>query len=115
MILCIAYCIYKKQYKDIIMMLPILGLWITAIAAPMVDIRYIYPMFLGTPIFMGIIGKNSKENIWKLASILDANFYLLKKVFLLFTDKNYYGNIGNREEWKEKRKKNENISYNSSI
>ena len=63
MILCIAYCIYKKQYQDIIMMLPILGLWITAIAAPMVDIRYIYPMFLGTPIFMGIIGKNSKENI----------------------------------------------------
>ena len=61
-LLCVMYCIYKKQYEDIVMILPILGLWLTAIAAPMTDIRYIYPMFLTAPIFIGIIGKNSAKN-----------------------------------------------------
>lgn len=60
LILCFAYCVYNKQYKDIVMLLPILGLWITTIAAPMVDLRYIYPMFLTAPIYIGIILKNSK-------------------------------------------------------
>lgn len=60
LILCFAYCVYAKQYKDIVMLLPILGLWVTTIAAPMVDIRYIYPMFLTIPLYIGIIAKNSK-------------------------------------------------------
>ena len=60
LILCFAYCVYSKQYKDIVMLLPILGLWVTTIAAPMVDIRYIYPMFLTIPLYIGIIAKNSK-------------------------------------------------------
>lgn len=60
LVLCFAYCIYKKQYKNMIMMLPILGLWITTIAAPMVDLRYIYPMFLTAPIFIGIIIRDVK-------------------------------------------------------
>lgn len=55
LVLCLAYCIYKKQYENMVMMLPILGLWVTAIAAPMVDLRYIYPMFLTAPLFIGII------------------------------------------------------------
>jgi len=60
LILCFAYCVYAKQYKDIVMLLPILGLWVTTIAAPMVDIRYIYPLFLTIPLYIGIIAKNSK-------------------------------------------------------
>ena len=60
LILCFAYCIYKKEYKNMVMMLPILGLWATAIAAPMVDLRYIYPMFLTAPIFIGIIIRDVK-------------------------------------------------------
>lgn len=55
LILCFAYCIYKKSYVNMVMMLPILGLWVTTIAAPMVDLRYIYPMFLTAPLFIGII------------------------------------------------------------
>ena len=58
LILCFAYCIYKKSYANMVMMLPILGLWVTTIAAPMVDLRYIYPMFLSVPLFIGIIIKD---------------------------------------------------------
>ena len=58
-ILCVMYCIYKRQYEDVVMILPVLGLWLTAIAAPMVDLRYVYPMILMAPIFVGIIGKES--------------------------------------------------------
>ena len=61
LVLCFAYCIYKKQYKDLVMLLPIIGLWITTIAAPMVDLRYIYPMFLSIPIYIGIIMKNCEK------------------------------------------------------
>ena len=61
LILCFAYCIYIKQYRNLIMLLPIIGLWITTIAAPMVDIRYIYSMFLTTPLFIGVILSDSKE------------------------------------------------------
>lgn len=60
LILCFAYCIYKKEYKNIVMLLPILGLWATTIAAPMVDLRYIYPMFLTTPLYIGIIIRDCK-------------------------------------------------------
>ena len=60
LILCFAYCIYKKQYKNMVVMLPILGLWATAIAAPMVDLRYIYPMFLTAPLYIGIIIRDCK-------------------------------------------------------
>lgn len=62
-ILCISYCIYTKEYKNIIMLLPIIGLWITNVAAPMVDIRYIYPMFLMIPIFIGIILADKKKSV----------------------------------------------------
>ena len=65
-ILCMAYCFYKKQYRNIVMLLPILGLWITTIAAPMVDIRYIYPMFLTAPLFIGIIIRDCKDEKEKL-------------------------------------------------
>lgn len=60
LILCFAYCIYKKEYGNIVMLLPILGLWATTIAAPMVDLRYIYPMFLTTPLYIGIIVRDCK-------------------------------------------------------
>lgn len=61
LILCFAYCIYKKQYENMVMMLPTLGLWVTAIAGPMVDLRYIYPMFLTVPLFIGIIMKKDNK------------------------------------------------------
>ena len=65
LVLCFAYCVYKKQYKDIVMLLPILGLWVTTIAAPMVDLRFIYSMFLIMPVYIGIIAKNSRTKYEK--------------------------------------------------
>ena len=61
LILCFAYCIYTKKYRNMVMLLPILGLWATAVAAPMVDLRYIYSMVLTAPLFIGVIIKHSKE------------------------------------------------------
>lgn len=60
-VLCFSYCIYLKRYSDIIMLLPILALFITDIAAPMVDLRYIYPLFYANPIFIGIIIRSGKQ------------------------------------------------------
>ena len=47
------------------MLLPILGLWVTTIAAPMVDLRFIYSMFLIMPVYIGIIAKNSRTKYEK--------------------------------------------------
>lgn len=61
LVLCFAYCIYTKKYENIVMLLPVIGLWITTVAAPMVDLRYIYPMFLTIPLYIGIIVKDYKK------------------------------------------------------
>ncbi len=61
LILCFAYCIYIKKYRNMVMLLSILGLWATAVAAPMVDLRYIYSMILTAPMFIGVIIRDSKE------------------------------------------------------
>ncbi len=61
LVLCFAYCVYIKQYRNIIMLLPILGLWATSIAGPMTDLRYIYAMFLAMPLYIGVIIKDSKN------------------------------------------------------
>lgn len=61
-VLCSTYCIYTKKYHNIVMMLPILGLWATTVAAPMVDLRYIYSMFLTVPLFIAIIFKECEIN-----------------------------------------------------
>lgn len=51
---CIVYCIYKKQYKKIIIMLPILFLWLTSVAGLVVELRYVYSMLLLMPLYIGI-------------------------------------------------------------
>ena len=59
-VLCFAYCIYLKEYSNTVMLLPIFALFLTDIAAPMVDLRYIYPMFYTNPIFIGVIIRSYK-------------------------------------------------------
>ena len=46
LLICIVYCIYTKQYKKIIIMLPIFFLWLTSVAGPVVELRYVYSMLL---------------------------------------------------------------------
>lgn len=49
------YAIYKKQYKQILIYLPIGILWLTCLASPVFgEFRYIYSMFTCLPILMGI-------------------------------------------------------------
>ena len=62
LLFCMMWCIYKKKYKQIIYMLPILFLWITSIAGPVVEVRYVYSMILITPLFIGL-SIFSKEKI----------------------------------------------------
>ena len=66
LLICIAYCIYTKNYKRIIIMLPILFLWLTSVAGPVVELRYVYSMLLLIPLYIGFtffIDKNDKEEI----------------------------------------------------
>lgn len=48
------YFIYKKEYKKICMLLPMFILWLTNIAGPVVDIRYIYSIILIIPLYIGV-------------------------------------------------------------
>ena len=60
-VLCLAYCVYKKEYSNIVIIIPILAIFLTDIAAPMVDLRYIYAIFYVVPIFIGVILEDCKE------------------------------------------------------
>lgn len=58
-----TYYIYKREYNKICILLPIFWLWLTNIAGPVVDIRYIYSIILIMPLYIGItfeITKNKK-------------------------------------------------------
>ena len=50
-----VYTIYKKQYKMILIYIPICVLWLTCLASPVFgEFRYIYSMFICLPILIGI-------------------------------------------------------------
>lgn len=61
LLICITYCIYTKNYKKIIIMLPILFLWLTSVAGPVVELRYVYSMILLMPLYIGITFIVNKE------------------------------------------------------
>lgn len=61
-LICFGYKIYKKEYKYILVYLPIFILWLTLIASPVFcEYRYAYPILLTLPIFvaMNIIKKEN--------------------------------------------------------
>lgn len=59
---CATYCIYTKKYNLIVALLPILWLWLTSVAGPVVELRYVYTMLLIMPLYIGII-MFSKQNV----------------------------------------------------
>lgn len=61
LLICITYCIYTQSYKKIIIMLPILFLWLTSVAGPVVELRYVYSMLLLMPLYIGITFIVNKE------------------------------------------------------
>lgn len=53
MCLVMAFCIYTKKYKELIIYVPILSLWLTCLASPVFcENRYIYSLFMTLPILM---------------------------------------------------------------
>ena len=60
-IICFGYKMYKKEYKYILLYLPIFVLWLTCIASPVFcEYRYAYPIF--TSILLYISLNVTKEN-----------------------------------------------------
>lgn len=70
LLICAAYCIYTKKYKLIVALLPVLWLWLTSVAGPVVELRYVYTMLLIMPLYIGII-MFSKQNEPKDVNIKD--------------------------------------------
>ena len=54
-IVCLGYKIYKKEYKYILVYLPIGILWLTLIASPVFcEFRYAYPLFTTLPLLISL-------------------------------------------------------------
>ena len=61
---CITYVIYTRQYKKILIFLPVLFIWLTALASPVFcEPRYVYSIFTCLPLFIAISVKNDGENL----------------------------------------------------
>ena len=62
----LVYSIYKKQYKFILIYLPIIFLWLTCLASPVFgEFRYIYSMFTCLPLLIGVHFRKNKEIVDK--------------------------------------------------
>ena len=63
-VICVGYKIYIKEYKFILIYLPIFILWLTIVASPVFcEYRYAYSLFTSLPIFIGLnyIKKDDNE------------------------------------------------------
>ena len=54
-IICFAYFIYSKNYKNALVIVPILIMLLTLFAGPIADLRYLYSMILITPFYMSLL------------------------------------------------------------
>ena len=64
MITCLGYKIYKKQYKYILIYIPVIVLWLTCVASPVnCEFRYAYALFTTLPIFVCLNHIQNKENL----------------------------------------------------
>ena len=60
-VICLGYKILNKEYKYIIVYLPIFILWLTIVASPVFcEYRYAYPMFTVLPIFIALNFQSKK-------------------------------------------------------
>ncbi len=58
-VICLGYKLAKKEYKFILIYLPIFVLWLTIVASPVFcEYRYAYPIFTSLPLYVGL-------NFWK--------------------------------------------------
>ena len=60
-ILCIMLNIYNKKYRNILIFLPVVFIWLTALASPVFcEPRYVYSIFTCLPLFIGVTVNNGK-------------------------------------------------------
>lgn len=66
MLICMGYCIYKREYFKLLIFLPVLFVWITILASPVfAEPRYVYCLFTTIPIFILttiFLEKNENKN-----------------------------------------------------
>ena len=61
-VICLGYKIYTKEYKNILIYIPIFILWLTIVASPVFcEYRYAYSLFTVLPIYISLNFKNRKE------------------------------------------------------
>ena len=58
----LMYVIYKKKYKNILIFIPILAMWLTTIASPVFcEYRYVFSMVVTLPVIVSSISIRRKE------------------------------------------------------
>ena len=61
-LICMGYVIYKKEYRLLLIYIPLLLLWLTSIASPVYgEYRYVYSMFVCIPLLIGNVSLIGKE------------------------------------------------------
>lgn len=62
-LICVMYIIYKKEYKKLLIVIPIFAVWLTTIASPVFcEYRYVFSMVVTLPIIIASVNMKLKEN-----------------------------------------------------
>lgn len=62
-ILCIMFNVYNKKYRNMLIFLPVVFIWLTALASPVFcEPRYVYSIFTCLPLFISITINNKGDN-----------------------------------------------------
>lgn len=61
-LICVMYMIYKKQYKKLLVFIPIFAVWLTTIASPVFcEYRYVFSMVVTLPIIIASVNMKVEE------------------------------------------------------
>ncbi len=61
-LICLVYVIYQKQYKRILVFIPILAMWLTTIASPVFcEYRYVFSMIVSIPVMISMLDIKQEE------------------------------------------------------
>ena len=62
-LICVIYMIYKKQYKKLLIFIPIFAVWLTTIASPVFcEYRYVFSMVVTLPIIIASVNMKVEGN-----------------------------------------------------
>lgn len=62
-LICVMYIIYKKEYKKLLIVIPILAVWLTTIASPVFcEYRYVFSMVVTLPIIISSVNMKVQKN-----------------------------------------------------